>query len=402
MLTHCFKPFPNDALDGRGKIRAEILAARERGVWFDIGHGMGSLDFDVARAMLAEGFLPDVISSDVHALCVEGPAYDLLVTMSKFLCMGMDLTDVLRTATRRPGGSDQPARPRQPATGRHGRRSDPGAARGSVRVRRFAGPADGRWPAPGEPWRRDRWRLVADGGGRAVSKESLAYDRGLIGRPGSTEAIDTPALVLDLDAFDANLAMMAQLARDRGIALRPHAKTHKCVSIARRQMEAGAIGQCCAKLGEAEVLADAGLGGILVTSPVRHPAKIDRLISLARRVPDLAVVMEDEANAIAIGQAAAAAGLRLGVLIDCDVGTHRFGVTSPTAAVELARAIAVQPALELRGVQGYAGHCQSTSDYAERRAQSHAALASSRARARRPAGCRLRLSDRQRQRHRNP
>ena len=105
VLTHCFKPFPNDALDGRGRVREEILAARERGVWFDIGHGMGSLDFDVARAMLKEGFLPDVISSDVHALCVEGPAYDLLVTMSKFLCLGMPLSDVLRTATSAPAAA---------------------------------------------------------------------------------------------------------------------------------------------------------------------------------------------------------------------------------------------------------------------------------------------------------
>ena len=102
VLTHCFRPFPNDALDGRGRIREEIVAARDRGVWFDIGHGMGSLDFDVACAMLREGFLPDVVSSDVHALCIEGPAYDLLVTMSKFLCLGMGLTDVLRTATSAP------------------------------------------------------------------------------------------------------------------------------------------------------------------------------------------------------------------------------------------------------------------------------------------------------------
>jgi dihydroorotase len=105
VLTHCFKPFPNDALDGRGNIRAEIVAARERGVWFDIGHGMGSLDFDVARAMLKEGFLPDVISSDVHALCVDGPAYDLLVTMSKFLCLGMALPDVIRAATSAPAAA---------------------------------------------------------------------------------------------------------------------------------------------------------------------------------------------------------------------------------------------------------------------------------------------------------
>jgi 3-hydroxy-D-aspartate aldolase len=208
-----------------------------------------------------------------------------------------------------------------------------------------------------------------------MSRESLAYDRGLIGQPGSRSAIDTPALVLDLDAFEANVAVMAQLARNRGIALRPHAKTHKSVSVARSQLAAGAVGQCCAKLGEAEILADADIGGLLLTSPVQHPAKIDRLIALLRRSPDLAVVVEDEANMRQLGRAAAAAGLRLAVLIDCDVGTHRFGVVEPAAAVELARTIAAQPALELRGVQGYAGHCQAVPDYAQRRAQSHAALA---------------------------
>ncbi|MFO1037593.1 MAG: amidohydrolase/deacetylase family metallohydrolase [Geminicoccaceae bacterium] len=105
VLTHCFKPFPNDALNGRGEIREEILEARSRGIWFDIGHGMGSLDFDVARAMLKQGFLPDMISSDVHALCVDGPAYDLLVTMSKFLSLGMPLTDVIRAATSAPAAA---------------------------------------------------------------------------------------------------------------------------------------------------------------------------------------------------------------------------------------------------------------------------------------------------------
>jgi dihydroorotase len=102
VLTHCFKPFPNDPRDGSGRIRAEILAARERGVIFNIGHGMGSLDFAVARAMLADGFLPDAISSDVHALCVDGPAFDLLVTLSKFVCLGMDLGEAIRAATATP------------------------------------------------------------------------------------------------------------------------------------------------------------------------------------------------------------------------------------------------------------------------------------------------------------
>jgi dihydroorotase len=99
VLTHCFRPFPNAPIGGDRTIRAEITAARERGVVFDIGHGMGSFDFDVARGMLAEGFVPDVISSDVHALCIGGPAFDLLVTMSKFLCLGLPLVDVIRLAT---------------------------------------------------------------------------------------------------------------------------------------------------------------------------------------------------------------------------------------------------------------------------------------------------------------
>jgi dihydroorotase len=102
VLTHCFRPFPNDPLDGRARVRAEIAAARERGVWFDVGHGMGSLDFEVARGMLKEGFCPDCISSDVHALCIHGPTFDLLVTLSKFLCLGMSLEQVIEAATAAP------------------------------------------------------------------------------------------------------------------------------------------------------------------------------------------------------------------------------------------------------------------------------------------------------------
>ena len=89
VLTHCFRPFPNTPLTGDGKVRPEVLAARQRGVFFDIGHGMGSMSFDVCRAMLDNGFLPDTISSDVHALCVNGPAFDQVTTLSKFLNLGM-------------------------------------------------------------------------------------------------------------------------------------------------------------------------------------------------------------------------------------------------------------------------------------------------------------------------
>lgn len=99
ILTHCFRPFPNAPVQPDGKVRDEILAARARGVIFDIGHGGGSFGFGTTRKMLAAGFLPDVISSDVHAISIEGPAFDLLTTMSKFLCLGLDLATVIKLAT---------------------------------------------------------------------------------------------------------------------------------------------------------------------------------------------------------------------------------------------------------------------------------------------------------------
>src|SRR5436190_11262583 len=105
ILTHCFRPFPNAAAQVDGRIREEVVEARRRGVIFDIGHGSGSFGFRTAEAMLAAGFLPDVISSDVHALSINGPAFDQLVTMSKFLCLGMELADVIRASTAAPAAA---------------------------------------------------------------------------------------------------------------------------------------------------------------------------------------------------------------------------------------------------------------------------------------------------------
>jgi dihydroorotase len=102
ILTHCFRPAPNAPCLPDGRVRDGVLAARERGVAFDIGHGMGSFAFATAEAMLAQGFAPDVISSDVHALCVDGPAFDNLATMSKFLGLGMPLVDIVRSVTTTP------------------------------------------------------------------------------------------------------------------------------------------------------------------------------------------------------------------------------------------------------------------------------------------------------------
>jgi dihydroorotase len=102
VLTHCFKPFPNAPIHADGRIREGVWAAREKGVIFDIAHGAGSFSFETARAMLEGGFMPDIISSDVHTLCIDGPAFDNLETMSKFLCLGMPVVDIVRAVTETP------------------------------------------------------------------------------------------------------------------------------------------------------------------------------------------------------------------------------------------------------------------------------------------------------------
>lgn len=102
ILTHCFRPFPNAPMDGQGRVRPEIAAARERGVIFDVAHGKGSFSWKSARAMLAEGFRPDVLSSDVHALCIDGPAHDNLRVMTKFMALGWSLPEVVEASTVAP------------------------------------------------------------------------------------------------------------------------------------------------------------------------------------------------------------------------------------------------------------------------------------------------------------
>lgn len=189
----------------------------------------------------------------------------------------------------------------------------------------------------------------------------------LIGQQGGRKAFNTPVLVIELDALERNIAAMATFARDRGIALRPHAKTHKSADIANRQIAAGAVGVCCAKLGEAEAMADGGIGAILITSPVVSAPAIERLITLNGRIPDLRVVVDNIDNVAALDRAAAAGGRRLQVLIDVDPGIRRTGVPSPQAAVEVGQAILKAHSLHYRGVQYYCGREQHIESYAERR-----------------------------------
>ncbi|MBJ7500111.1 MAG: DSD1 family PLP-dependent enzyme [Sphingopyxis sp.] len=190
----------------------------------------------------------------------------------------------------------------------------------------------------------------------------------LIGRQGSRADLNTPVLVLDVDALDRNIAKMAALTADKGVALRPHAKTHKSVDIAKRQIAAGAAGVCCAKIGEAEVLAGGGVTGILITSPVAAPAAISRLAKLAASAGGLMAVVDHPDVAGRIDAALAAAGAKLDVVIDIDPGIARTGVASAEAAVALAEAISAAPNLEYRGVQYYCGSQQHIESYADRRA----------------------------------
>jgi 3-hydroxy-D-aspartate aldolase len=191
----------------------------------------------------------------------------------------------------------------------------------------------------------------------------------LIGRDGGRRELNTPVLVVDLDALERNIARMAQFASRHGLALRPHIKTHKSVQIARLQQKAGAIGFSCAKLGEAEVLADNGLtGGLLLTSPVTSVPAIRRLIELNARTVGLMCVVDHPENVKALGNAAHASGKPLRVLIDIDPGLHRTGVTSPEAAAHLFHEIAAQPSLVYSGAQFYCGREQHIETYAGRRA----------------------------------
>jgi D-serine deaminase-like pyridoxal phosphate-dependent protein len=188
----------------------------------------------------------------------------------------------------------------------------------------------------------------------------------LIGRQGSRRSLNTPVLVLDLDVLDRNIATMAALAASKGMALRPHAKTHKSVDIARRQVAAGALGLCCAKLGEAETLAEGGIEGLHITSPVVSPSAIARLIALNGRMDRLSAVVDHPANVAALAQAASA-DRPLTVIIDIDPGIKRTGVASAEAAVELVQAIAAAPSLRYGGVQFYCGREQHIEDFTERR-----------------------------------
>jgi D-serine deaminase-like pyridoxal phosphate-dependent protein len=166
------------------------------------------------------------------------------------------------------------------------------------------------------------------------------------------DEIDTPALTSDLDAVERNIAAMQGYCDRHGLALRPHVKTHKLPELARLQIDAGACGITCQKLGEAEVMADAGFDDILITFPLLGAAKVERLAALARRVT-VGVVGDSATVATGVAGALAAAGLEVDFLVECDTGFARTGVQTPEAAAELARLVDSLDGLRFAGLMTY-------------------------------------------------
>ncbi|MGA0593613.1 DSD1 family PLP-dependent enzyme [Enterovirga sp. CN4-39] len=189
----------------------------------------------------------------------------------------------------------------------------------------------------------------------------------------SIDEIDTPALIVDLGAFDRNIAKMAGYVASAGIGLRAHAKTHKSSAVARRQMAAGAVGQCVQKVGEAEVLAAAGIPDILVSNQVVDPRKLDRLAALARGAT-IGICFDDLDQVSLASAAATKAGVTLNGFVEIEVGMARCGVAPGRPAAELARRIADAPGLRFEGLQAYHGRAQHLPTAAEREAAIHGAI----------------------------
>jgi D-serine deaminase-like pyridoxal phosphate-dependent protein len=181
-------------------------------------------------------------------------------------------------------------------------------------------------------------------------------------------ALDSPQLLIDLDVVDANLRRLFAAARERGVQVRTHFKSLKCGGLARYIAQRGGATFLCAKLNEAEVLADAGIRDILIANQVVGPAKMPRLAALARRV-NLRVCVDGAGNVETLSQVMHAAGVTLGVLVEVDIGMERCGVLPGEPALRLARQVHRQPGLRFDGLQGYDGHLQMLPDASERQAR---------------------------------
>lgn len=187
--------------------------------------------------------------------------------------------------------------------------------------------------------------------------------------------IDTPALVLDLDAFERNLATLARAIEGSGARHRAHSKTHKSPAIALKQMEHGAIGICCQKVSEAEVMVRNGVGNVLISNEVIGPAKLARLAALSREADWIGLCIDSREGLKQASAAAREAGVVLNTLVEIDVGAGRCGVEPGEPALALAQSIEDDPALRFAGLQAYHGSAQHIRDHSERKAAIDRAIA---------------------------
>ncbi|MDA0240904.1 MAG: DSD1 family PLP-dependent enzyme [Proteobacteria bacterium] len=198
------------------------------------------------------------------------------------------------------------------------------------------------------------------------SAPNLGPNEHLIGTENARLHLATPSLILDLDVFEDNLARMMEQLGAAGIALRPHGKTHKSATIAKCQIEQGALGVCCATLREAEAIAGEGVPGVLITSPVVGEAKINRLIALHDRAEGLMICADNPENVKEVSAVMTRSRKPLPVIVDFDVGMHRTGVANQDDAAALAQLIEDLPGLRYAGIQGYSGKVQHIESYADR------------------------------------
>jgi len=188
-------------------------------------------------------------------------------------------------------------------------------------------------------------------------------------QPIALEELQTPALVIDLDVFERNLEKMQSYLTGQGIALRSHTKMHKCPVIAHKQVEAGARGVCAAKVSEAEIMCDAGIEDVLVTSPLATHDKIDRFMQARESHPGLKLVVDHEQSAALLDTSAGAQGLTVDVFIDIDPGMGRTGVEAGEGTLRLAEFVGAAEHLNLAGIQMYAGNCMHIEGFKDRQAK---------------------------------
>ncbi|MCB2129515.1 MAG: DSD1 family PLP-dependent enzyme [Rhodobacteraceae bacterium] len=202
----------------------------------------------------------------------------------------------------------------------------------------------------------------------------VGYD--IPAKPGMDEKdIQTPCLILDLDALERNIRKMGDYAKAHGMRHRVHGKMHKSVDVAKLQERlGGSVGVCCQKVSEAEVFVRGGIKDVLVSNQVRDPAKIDRLAKLPKLGSDIIVCVDDLENVGDLSAAAVRHGTELGVLVEIDVGAGRCGVSTSQDVVAIARAVEAAPGLSFKGIQAYQGAMQHLDSYEARKEKLDAAV----------------------------